>query len=436
MTSDCAIVQVQGRRIWDSRGRPTVEVDIALDDGSHGRGIAPAGASTGSGEARELRDGGDRLAGFDVQRAVELLNTEVRSLLVGQPIADQAALDARLVAADGTPDRSRLGGNTLIASSLGLLNARAASRRTPLWRLLRAGECTAIPVPEIQIFGGGAHAQGRCDIQDFMVVPYGAPSYADALAWVAEIYLCAGRRLQRRGQLQGVADEGGYWPAFTRNEEGVEELTRVIEDAGFVPGAQVSIALDAAATQWQHAGRYRWQLEQRDFSTAQLLDEYGRWLDRYPIVSIEDPLAENDHDGMREFTRRFGHRIQVVGDDYLVTSAVRIERAARAGACNTVLIKPNQAGTVTETVAAIAAARAAGYRFIVSARSGETEDTTMVHLAMGWGADGFKVGSFTRSERMAKWNEMLRIEESLGDRARYRGVEPFPRSRPDATAGR
>ena len=429
MTSECAIVHVQGRRIWDSRGRPTIEVDIALDDGSWGRGIAPAGASMGSGEACELRDGGERLAGFDVQRAVELLNTEVRSLLVGQSIADQAALDARLVAADGTPDRSRLGGNTLIASSLALLNARAASRRTPLWRMLQTAESAAIPVPEIQIFGGGAHARGRCDIQDFMVVPCGALSYADALAWVAEIYLCAGRRLAQRGQLQGVADEGGYWPAFRRNEEGVEELTRVIEDAGFVPGAQVGIALDAAATQWQHAGHYRWQLEQRDFSTAQLLDEYGRWLDRYPIVSIEDPLAENDHDGMREFTRRFGNRIQVVGDDYLVTSAARIERAARAGVCNTVLIKPNQAGTVTETAAAVAAARVAGYRFIVSARSGETEDTTMVHLAMGWGADGFKVGSFTRSERMAKWNEMLRIEESLGDRARYRGTEPFtPRS--------
>ena len=429
MTSECAIVHVQGRRIWDSRGRPTIEVDIALDDGSWGRGTAPAGASMGSGEACELRDGGERLAGFDVQRAVELLNTEVRSLLVGQSIADQAALDARLVAADGTPDRSRLGGNTLIASSLALLNARAASRRTPLWRMLQTAESAAIPVPEIQIFGGGAHARGRCDIQDFMVVPCGAPSYADALAWVAEIYLCAGRRLAQRGQLQGVADEGGYWPAFRRNEEGVEELTRVIEDAGFVPGAQVGIALDAAATQWQHAGHYRWQLEQRDFSTAQLLDEYGRWLDRYPIVSIEDPLAENDHDGMREFTRRFGNRIQVVGDDYLVTSAARIERAARAGVCNTVLIKPNQAGTVTETAAAVAAARVAGYRFIVSARSGETEDTTMVHLAMGWGADGFKVGSFTRSERMAKWNEMLRIEESLGDRARYRGTEPFtPRS--------
>jgi enolase len=424
------IARVQGRRIWDSRGRPTVEADITLSDGSRGRGIAPAGASMGSHEARELRDHGERLGGLDVRLAVGLLNTTVRSVLVGQPIADQALLDALLVAADGTGDRSCLGGNTLIAASLALLNARAASGRVPLWRLLQSAEACSIPVPEVQIFGGGAHAQGRCDIQDYLVVPLGARSYSEALEWVAEVYLCAGRRLARRGQLQGVADEGGYWPAFRRNEEGVEELTRVIEEAGFAAGGQVAIALDAAATQWHRDRRYRWQLEDRDFTVDQLLDEYGRWLDRYPIVSIEDPLAEDDDDGMREFTHRFGDRIQVVGDDYLVTSAARIERAAREGACNTVLIKPNQAGTVTEAAAAVAAARTAGYRFIVSARSGETEDTTMVHLAMGWGADGFKVGSFARSERMAKWNEMLRIEESIGSRARYRGAEPFRPARP------
>ncbi|MBK9609555.1 MAG: phosphopyruvate hydratase [Betaproteobacteria bacterium] len=419
------IARVEGRRIWDSRGRPTVEIDVTLADGSRGRGMAPAGASMGSGEALELRDGGERLGGYDVRRAVELANTEVRALLVGQPIADQAQLDALLVAADGTSARSRLGGNTLIAASLALLNARAASRGVPLWRMLQETENHSIPVPEIQIFGGGAHARGRCDIQDFLVVPCGALSYAEGLEWVAEVYACAGRRLARRGQLQGVADEGGYWPAFQHNEEGVEELTRAIEEAGFAAGGQVAIALDAAASQWRKDGQYRWQLESRDFTVAQLLDEYGRWLDRYPIVSIEDPLAEDDHDGMREFTRRFGGRIQVVGDDYLVTSAARIEQAARAGICNTVLIKPNQAGTVTETAAAVAAAKRVGYRFIVSARSGETEDATMVHLALGWGADGFKVGSFTRSERMAKWNEMLRIEESMGRRAGYRGAEPF-----------
>jgi enolase len=419
------IVHVQGRRIWDSRGRPTVEADVTLDDGTLGRGMAPAGASMGGGEARELRDGGPVLGGYDVQHAVAMLNTDVRAAVVGQSIDDQAMLDARLLACDGTNDRSRLGGNTLIAASLAMLNARAASRRLPLWRLLRGGEEAVVPVPEIQIFGGGAHAHGRCDIQDYLIVPCGASSYSDALAWVAEVYRCAGSRLAQRGQLQGVADEGGYWPAFTRNEDGVEELTRAIEQAGFVAGSQIGIALDAAATQWRRNVGYRWQLDNRDFTAQQLLDEYQRWLDRYPIVSVEDAMAEDDHDGMREFTRRFGHRIQVVGDDYLVTSAERIAVAARNGICNTVLIKPNQAGTVTETVAAVAAAKSAGYRFIVSARSGETEDTTMVHLALGWGADGFKVGSFARSERMAKWNEMLRIEESLGSHGSYRGMEPF-----------
>ena len=429
------IAAVRGRRIWDSRGRPTVEVDVVLADGSTGRGMAPAGASTGSGEARELRDGGARLGGQDVQTAVGLVNGEVRALLVGQPIDDQAALDARLVAADGTDSRSRLGGNTLIATSLALLNARAASRRVPLWRLLHDGGEVAIPVPEVQIFGGGAHAHGRCDIQDFLIVPCGAPTYSEALAWVAEVYRCAGARLAQRGQLNGVADEGGYWPAFRRNEEGVEELTRTIEQAGFVPGDEVAIALDAAATQWCDDAGYRWALEGRWLAADELLDEYGRWLDRYPIVSIEDPLAEDDATGMREFTRRYGDRIQVVGDDYLVTSAARIARAAADGVCNTVLIKPNQSGTVTETAAAMAAAKAAGYRTIVSARSGETEDATMVHLAVGWGADGFKVGSFARSERMAKWNEMLRIEEALRAAVRYRGREPFPtrpRSRSDS----
>ena len=425
------IAEVRGRRIWDSRGRPTVEVDVVLADGSVGRGMAPAGASTGSFEARELRDGGPRLGGLDVQAAVGHVNGEVRALLAGQPIDDQAALDARLVAADGTADRSRLGGNTLIATSLALLNARAASQRVPLWQLLHDGGEVAIPVPEVQIFGGGAHAHGRCDIQDFLIVPCGAGSYPEALTWVAEVYRCAGARLARRGQLQGVADEGGYWPTFRRNEEGIEELTRTIEDAGFVAGDEVAIALDAAATQWRHNGGYRWALENRSLGVDWLLEEYGRWLDRYPIVSIEDPLAEDDEAGMREFTRRYGARIQVVGDDYLVTSAARVTRAAAAGVCNTVLIKPNQAGTVTETAAAMAAAKAAGYRAIVSARSGETEDATMVHLAVGWGADGFKVGSFARSERMAKWNEMLRIAEALGTGARYRGREPFAGLRGD-----
>ncbi|MEO8137341.1 MAG: enolase C-terminal domain-like protein [Betaproteobacteria bacterium] len=419
------IVNVVGRRIWDSRGRPTVEVDLTLDDGSHGRGMAPAGASTGAGEARDLRDGGTRLGGLDVQRAVANVNSVIRDRLCGQP-AEQAAVDAALIEADGTPNRSHLGGNAMIATSLALLNARAAAARMPLWQFLGGGDTAWIPSPEIQIFGGGAHAVGSCDIQDFLIVPSAAPDFATGLEWVAEVYHAAGLHLAQQGRRHGVADEGGHWPSFARNEDGLIELTRAIEAAGFVPGRDIVIALDAAATQWRGPDGYRWRLDDRTFTVEALLDEYERWLDRYAIASLEDPIAEDDDAAMREFTRRFGHRIQVVGDDYLCTSAARIATAAAAGACNTALIKPNQAGTVTETIAAIAAARLAGYRIIVSARSGETEDATLAHLAVGWQADQIKVGSFTRSERMAKWNEVLRIEEALGSAAQYRGASPFP----------
>lgn len=426
--STTRIASLLGRRVWDSRGRPTVEVELTLDDGAAGRAIAPAGASTGAGEACDLRDGGQRLGGFDVRNAVANVNGPIRTRLVGQPAGDQAAIDQLLIDADATPDRSHLGGNAMIATSLALLDARAVSARIPLWRFVGGVRVEWIPVPEIQIFGGGAHARGRCDIQDFLVVPIAAPDFATSLEWVAEVYHAAGAALAQQGTLQGVADEGGYWPTFTRNEDGLVALTQAIEAAGFVPGRDVAIALDAAATQWRRPDGYRWELDGRTLSVDALLDEYGRWLDRYAIVSIEDPVGEDDAAGMREFTRRFGQRIQVVGDDYLVTSAARIERAAREGACNTVLIKPNQTGTVTETEAAIAAARRAGYRIIVSARSGETEDAMLAHLAVGWQADQIKVGSFSRSERMAKWNEVLRIEEALGTAARYRGATPFPQA--------
>jgi enolase len=420
-----AITDIRARRIWDSRGRPTIEVDVLLADRTTGRGVAPAGASTGSGEACDLRDGGSRLGGLDVLRAVGHVNGEIRTLLVGSDVEEQAGLDQKMIDADATPDKSRLGGNALIATSLAILNARANAAALPLWALLHDDSRVAIPVPEIQIFGGGAHAQGRCDLQDYMAVPLGATNFSQALEWVAEVYYAAGRRLAQQGRLQGVADEGGYWPAFSRNEEGIEALTRAIEGAGFVAGRDVAIALDAAATRWRKDGVYHWGLDRQTWSVDTLLDEYGRWLDRYAIVSIEDPFAEDDEEGMRAFTQRFGDRIQVVGDDYLVTSAPRIERAAGRRECNTVLIKPNQAGTVTETYAALMAARRAGYRVILSARSGETEDITLVDLAVGWQADVLKVGSFSRSERMAKWNQMLRIEEALGSRAVYRGTSSY-----------
>ena len=331
---------------------------------------------------------------------------------------DQAAVDAAMIRLDGTPDKSKLGGNAIVAVSLACLHAAAAEAGVPLWKHLAAGRRVAMPVPEIQIYGGGAHARGRVDLQDFMVVCPGAGNFAEALEMTAEVYYAAGARLAKKGALQGVADEGGYWPSFRSNEEGLSELVRSIEDAGFRPGKDVAIALDIAATQLQQAGRYALALENRTLSAEQFALMLERWVDAYPIVSIEDPFAETDTEAMRAFTKRVGHRIQIVGDDYFVTDAARIKAAAAVGACNTVLIKPNQIGTVTEAYAAVKAAQEAGYGAIVSARSGETEDVSIVHLAIGWGVPQLKVGSFSRSERMVKWNEG--IKDRRGARARRR----------------
>jgi enolase len=404
------IKQVLARRIWDSRGRPTVEVEVVNEDGTMGTGIAPAGASMGTREAVELRDGGPRFGGLDVQRALAGIQAEIAPALVGRDVADQAGIDASLIALDGTPNKARLGGNTLIATSLAVLHAAAAQARLPLWRYLAQDACVQLPLPQIQIFGGGAHAGRRVDVQDFMVIATGATSFAQALEMTAEVYRGAGELMSARGQLAGVADEGGWWPSFSRNEEALDTLVAAIERAGFVPGTDMSIALDIASSEFGKDGRYRLALENAEMDSDAMCERLVRWIDKYPIVSIEDPLAEDDEAGLVAFTKAVGHRVQVVGDDYLVTNAARIAAAADAGACNCALIKPNQAGTVTETKAALDAARALGYATIVSARSGETEDVAIVHLATGWNAGQLKVGSFARSERMAKWNEGVRIE--------------------------
>jgi len=416
------IERVSARRVWDSRGRPTVEAEVRLAGGAVGRASAPAGASTGSGEAVDLRDGGPRLGGHDVTAAVRNVDGEIARALRGRDATDQAALDRALVDLDGTANRGRLGGNALIAVSMAALHAAAGAAGRPLWRHLLGGEPALLPLPEIQIFGGGAHAGRRVDIQDFMVMPVGASTFAEALDWTAEVYLAAGARMAQAGRLQGVADEGGYWPAFDTNEEALEFLVRSIEDAGRTPGDDLAISLDVAASEFHEAGRYRLGLDGRSVDSDGLIELLVGWIDRYPIASIEDPVAEDDDAGMRRFTAAAGRRVQIVGDDYLVTSAVRVEQAAGDQACNALLVKPNQAGTVTETRAALDAARAAGFATIVSARSGETEDVTIAHLAVGWSAGQLKVGSFARSERMAKWNEVLRIEEALGDEARFAGA--------------
>lgn len=408
------IAKIIGRRVWDSRGRPTVEVDVTLADGSRGRGIAPAGASRGTREAIDLRDGGPRLGGFDVQRAVANVNGEIALALKGRNAADQGYIDRLLIDLDGTPNKARLGGNATVATSIAVLHAAAAAAGVPLWQHVAAGRAVSMPLPEVQIFGGGAHAGRRVDIQDFMVMALGAKSFAQTLEMTAEVYIAAGSLMKAAGKLAGVADEGGWWPMFDANEEALEMLTRAIEHAGFKLRSEVAISLDIAASEFGTKGSYRLGLDKRQFDSAGMIDMLGHWLDAYPIVSIEDPLGEDDEAGLIEFTRRFGARCQIIGDDYLVTNAARVRHAAGVKAVNSALIKLNQAGTVTETRAALDAAQAAGMSALVSARSGETEDVTITHLAIGWNAGQLKVGSFARSERMAKWNEALRIEEATG----------------------
>ncbi len=425
------IQSLQARRIWDSRGRPTVEVDVHLEDGAMGRGIAPAGASTGSHEAIELRDGGTSFGGYDVQKALANVMREIAPAIIGRDALDQRGVDDTLIALDGTSNKARLGGNALIATSMAVLHAAAASQRLPLWRYLQRtsaaphDQSVILPLPEIQIFGGGAHAGRRIDIQDLLVMPVGAQNMAEALAMVAEVYRAAGDLMADAGRRAGVADEGGWWPDFANNEEALQMLTRAIEKAGYRHG-EVMISLDIAASEFGSGGVYRPGLEKRAYDTGEWIEVLLRWLATYPILSIEDPVAEDDTAGMIAFTAAAGHKVQVIGDDYLVTNAARVRDAAAQKACNAVLIKPNQAGTISETFDALQAAKACGFSTVVSARSGESEDVMISHLSVGWNAGQLKVGSFARSERMAKWNELLRIEEAVGARARYAGADVLP----------
>ncbi len=412
------IKRVTAHQVWDSRGRPTIEVEVELASGAKGRSIAPSGASTGSREALDRRDGGRRLGGYGVAGAIASTNGEINHALTGIEAGDQASVDHAMLDLDGTPQKSRLGGNALIATSQAVAWAAANEQQVPLWLHLRqlAGLDACIqhvPAPMIQIFGGGKHAGGRIDIQDYLVIANGAKSFAEACEWIAEVYIAAGKGMHASGHLSGVADEGGHWPDFSTNEEGLERLARAIEAAGFRPGVDVGIALDVAATSFFVDGVYRLGLEGRELDTGGMIDMLTLWCGRYPILSLEDPLAEDDSEGFAEITRQLGRSIQIVGDDYLTTSAQRIRAAAATSSCNAVLLKANQCGTVSELIDAAKAAGDMGFRSIQSGRSGESEDVTLSHLAVGLLSNQIKVGSMTRSERTAKWNEVLRIARNF-----------------------
>ena len=410
------ISSVTGRRVWDSRGVPTVEAEVILDNGNVGRAIAPSGASRGTREALELRDGGDHLGGKDVQSAVAHLKGPIADQLMGMSIQDQADIDTALLSLDPSPLKETMGGNAIIAASLAALHAAAADHSLPLWKhVANTYQKTPIlPLPEIQIFGGGAHAGRRVDIQDFMIMVPGATSFDEVMEITSEVYFAAGDIMAQRGKRAGLADEGGWWPLFDSNEEALETLVQAIEKAGEKPGDRVVISLDIAASEFGGNGVYKLALEDRELSSDHFIDLLGNWIKAYPIVSIEDPLGEDDPEGMIEFTRRFGDDLQIIGDDYLVTRSYLIYEAAASKAVNAALIKVNQVGTVTEAIHAFETAEAAGWTSIVSARSGETEDVTISHLSTGLGAGQLKVGSFQRSERMVKWNEVIRIQDEIG----------------------
>ena len=428
MTAD--ITDIRARQIWDSRGRPTVEAEVTLACGATGRAIAPAGASRGTHEAIDLRDGGAAFAGMGVVHAVAGVGAEIAPALVGLDARNQALVDSTMIALDGTPNKARLGANAIVAVSMAVLHAAAAHARMPLWRYLAEGALVRLPLPEIQIFGGGAHAGRRTDVQDFMIMCPNAGSFRRALEITDAVYRAAGRLMEAKGPLTGVADEGGWWPDFTSNEDALDTLTKAIDASGHRAGEDVWISLDIAANELGDASGYVLALDGAQvsgtrLSGAALAERVIGWAKRYPILSIEDPAGQDDLVTMATVVAAIGDRTQIVGDDVLVTDAARVAAAADAKACNAALIKVNQIGTVTEAKAALDAARAIGWGTIVSARSGESEDVTIAHLAVGWDAGQLKVGSFTRSERMAKWNEILRIEEALGADAIYAGCSAF-----------
>lgn len=420
------IEQVGAREILDSRGNPTVEVEIALTDGTFARAAVPSGASTGEHEAVELRDGGERYGGKGVQKAVQAVLDEIGPAVIGLNADDQRLVDQALVDLDGTPDKSRLGGNAILGVSLAVAKAAADSAELPLFRYLGGPNAHILPVPMMNILNGGAHADTAVDIQEFMVAPIGAPSFAEALRWGAEVYHSLKSVLKKEGLSTGLGDEGGFAPDVAGTTAALGLIGRAIESAGFKLGTDVALALDAAATEFYSDGTgYKFEGSTR--TAEQMAEFYAGLLGAYPLVSIEDPLSEDDWDGWAALTASIGDRVQLVGDDVFVTNPERLEEGIEKGVANALLVKVNQIGTLTETLDAVALAHHSGYRTMMSHRSGETEDTTIADLAVAVGSGQIKTGAPARSERVAKYNQLLRIEEALGDAARYAGDLAFPR---------
>jgi enolase len=419
------IEHVHARQILDSRGNPTVEVELSLRSGSWGRAAVPSGASTGEHEATELRDGGSDWLGKGVTQAVEHVNGEIATAVRGQDASAQAALDRLLIETDGTPNKSRLGANALLAVSLAAAHAAASEVQLPLWRYLGGETAHILPVPMMNVLNGGAHADNRVDFQEFMIVPVGARSFSEALQMGAEVYHHLQQTLHDQELSTAVGDEGGFAPDLRSNEEALQALISGIRAAGYVPGDQIAIALDPAVSELYQDGMYVLEHEDRSLNAEQLAEYWTDLVGRYPIVSIEDGMAEDDWDGWTALTDQLGNRIQLVGDDLFATSTERLKRGIEAGVANSILIKVNQIGTLSETLAAVRMAREAGYTAIMSHRSGETEDVTIADLAVATGCGQIKAGAPARSDRVAKYNQLLRIEEALGPDAVYPGRQAF-----------
>ncbi len=419
------IEKVHARQILDSRGNPTVEAEVALRSGAHGHAAVPSGASTGEFEATELRDGGERWLGKGVTRAVGGVNGEIANAVIGMDASDQGGLDEALIALDGTPNKSRLGANAILGVSLAAAHAQAAEEGVALWRYLGGEAARVLPVPMMNVLNGGAHADNKVDFQEFMIVPCGAPTFSECLRMGAEVFHALKRTLHERGLSTAGGDEGGFAPDLASNEEALKMLVAGIEAAGYEPGGDVAIALDPATSELYRDGAYVLEHENRTLSAVELTDYWAELVSRYPIVSIEDGMDEQDWDGWKTLTERLGANLQLVGDDVFVTNTERLRRGIDLGVANSILIKVNQIGTLSETLAAIAMAREAGYTAVISHRSGETEDVTIADLAVATGCGQIKTGAPSRSDRVAKYNQLLRIEEQLGADAEFPGRSVF-----------